>query len=479
MAGKKPAGDLVTRNDTLRLRRCTIAILSTCMLLMLAGVSSTAIAADTADYLYVTGGDAGLRIFDAGDGTLEKTIPGSSSWAAIAMGSNGRCIYAAADNSLEALDTSADTIFASASYPGAASHVSCMVTGNDNLLYVADSYNRLISIYNPDLTLVRTIPANPGSDDPEVDGYLPVYLAVSPDGSRIYAGCAYGRGSDAASISSADYAVLIFDAQTGDKLKALGLHAADSTGHAIEEKYRLASMEITPAGDYLWLGVYRADASGKPLDGTSQLLAISLPVTDSFESRAMYVPPVPYDIVMTSDGSQAYVLASYNGEGGLISYDVRGFQVARLYMLNNVNTRYGAISPDGSRVYVSNDRGYSIVDTGSGSVTDVTASGSVNRLVLVRKTVTPTQVPATPTPMPVTPTPAEVPVSPTPTPSPVTPVAGAMTSTPVPAGVTSTPVPLPSDPGNPLSCLGLPLLGFGAVVILGPLRDALKKMRLR
>ncbi|WP_424359328.1 YncE family protein [Methanocella sp. MCL-LM] len=451
------------------------------MMLLLAGaLSPAAIAADTTDYLYVTGGDAGLRIFDAEVGTIEKTIPGSGSWAAMAVGSNGRCIYAAADNSLEALDTSTDTIFASASYPGAASHVSCMVTGKDNLLYVADSYHRLISVYDPDLTLVRTIQANPGSDDPEVDGYLPVYLAVSPDGSRLYAGCAYGRGSDAASISSADYALLIFDAQTGEKLKALGLHAADSSGNAAEEKYRLASMEITPAGDYLWLGVYRADASGKPLEGTSQLLAMSLPVTDTSESRAMYVPPVPSDIVVTSDGSQAYVLAFYNGEGGLISYDAIGFQVARLYTLDNVNIRYGAISPDGGRLYLSNDRGYSIVDAGSGSVTDITASGPVNKLALVRKTVTPTPVPVTPTPIPVTPTPAEVPVSPTVVPPQVTPVAGATTSPSVPAGVTPTPVPLPSnDSGNPLSCLGVPLLGFGAVVLLGPLRDALKKMRLR
>lgn len=466
--------------DLNKQRPWVIALLVSCMLLLLACISCPAIAADSVNYLYMTGDNSGLLVFDADNGTLEKTIGGIGPSAAIATGNNGRCIYLAAENSLVAIDTSDDSTFAHLSYPGATAHVSCMVTGSDNLLYVADSYELCVNVYNPDLTLDRSIVLNSGSGDQIIEGYLPVFLAVSPDSSRLYVGCAFGGRSDAAAISSADWALLIYDTRTGERLKVLGLHAADSSGNAAAEKYRLASMQITPAGDYLWLGVYRADTTGKPIDSTSQLLAISLPVTDSFDSRAMYAPPVPYGIIMAPDGSQAYVLASYAGEGGLISYDAEGFQVARLYPLDNVNMRYGAISPGGDRLYISNDRGYSIVNVESGSVTDITTADSVGRIAIVQKIVTSTPVPATPTPVPATPTPTAEPVSPTPVVSQATPVAGITTATPVPAKATPTPVPLPSpESGNPPNCLGLPLLGIGAVAIIRPVRDTVRKMRLR
>ena len=464
-------------SSTSVLRRCqAIAILVLALFLLMAGAQCSAKAADPINYLYTTGNSPGIHVFSADDGALITTLSSSGICNVISARGDGKSVYVADGDFITAIDTSLDTPFATVSYPGASSHISAMVVGSDNNLYIADSYQKCIHIYAPDLTLVQSISANPGLIDPFAEGYLPVFIAVSPDASLLYAGCAYGLSGDAAALSSNDYSLLIFDANTGERLSVLGLHTADGSGNAAPDKYRLASMAISSAGDYLWLGVYRSDATGRPIDSSSQLMAMSLPMTDSSASQAMYVPPIPSDIILAPDASQAFVLASSSGEGGIVAYDARGFQVARLYTVNNVNMRHGALAPDVSRLYVSTAVGYSIVEIGSGTCKDIITPCSVDMLVVVKKALAPTLEPTTPTPFPVTASPTLMTVTVTPVESTAMPLA---TPSPTPACVTPTYVPLPSpDQGSWSDCLRVPAIGIGCVIVLGPLANTLRKRRL-
>lgn len=431
-------------------------------------VSGAARAAGTVDYLYTTASDSGLRVYEADSGTLLKTVSGSGTCTLLASGYGGKYVYAVEGDYLKAVDTSTDTVSATASYPGASAHVKDLVAGADHNLYVADSDQRAINVYGPDLAQIKSIPVNPASS--ATRNYQPLFVAVSPDGSRVYAGCV--------ADSSADYSLLIFDAQGGDLLKTVGLHVTDDAGNALPETYHLTALKMSPSGDRLWLGVTRYDASGRMVEGSNLLLAVALPVGDAFDIKSVFVPQVPRDIAFVPDGSLVYVLSSYSGEGAAISYDTRSFQLAGLYTLSGLNLRHGVVSQDSGKVYVSTDQGYSVVSPGDSNVRRVSPADGVDWLLEVGKEVTPTPEPATPTPSPMPATPTATAAPETPTPAPATTPTSVATPTAAIAPASATPAPTVQPTQDSSSgCLKVPVLGLGAIVALGPLLGAVRKRR--
>ncbi len=484
------AGFTMVLNFLSTRRSRTIALFFICLLLLVAEVPASAFA-DSVDYLYATGAENSLRVFAADTGTLVNTLPARGEISCIAASGDGHYVYVAEEDSIDRIETDGNSVSASVSYPSAASDVSALVIGTDHRLYVADTGKKCINIYTADLTYLDTLPVNTGSSVDITEGYVPLYLSISPDGRRLYAGCAYGQPGAVASVVSEDYSLLVFDADTGERLSVLGLHSADSSGSASASKYRLRSMTVNPAGDYLWLGVYLTDTSGNVIQETSQLLALSMPVSDSSVTQALYVPPVPVDLVFSADGKQLFALSTNAGQAGIVSYDPKNFLIGRLFTVNNPSLRHGVLSSGTGKLYVSTDRGYTIVDTGTGSLRDIPVSGSVDRFVIVSLEVSPTPLPtsaSTTTPLP-TPAPAATPAvgtaSTTPTPMPSATISETVTPCTEPFAPSASPLSVPSAAPlasavadeNAVKCLGMPILSIGAAIALRPLLETLRRKR--
>jgi YVTN family beta-propeller protein len=260
--------------------------------------------------------------------------------ADLAVSTDGSTLVAThfGDGSVSVIDTEAMAVDATVTVAGEP----FMATAADRRAYIAATAQSHDAIAVIDTESKRVVDAHLLADSA-------TDVAVSPDGKRVIAGQT-GRNGAALAVISPFGQVITID-------------IADRAGVIID------AVQFSPSGRLVYAGTSNAH-SGKLL------------VIDVEEGRLIQTVPVPSpirDVALTRDGAMAYVATFDPHWGG--SVDVIDTAI------NEITAKVGiggapmqlAVSPDGSRVYVTDFESVAVLCTETNSIIDtitVTAAPS-------------------------------------------------------------------------------------------------------
>jgi YVTN family beta-propeller protein len=250
--------------------------------------------------------------------------------ADLAVSTDGSTLVAthSGDGSVSIIDTAAMTIDAIVAVPEPS-----MVSAADRRAYVAAADQNNDGIAVIDTESKRVIAAHPLAESA-------MDVAVSHDGTRIFAGQAGRHGATLAVINSFG--------------RTSTIEVANGPGFTVD------AVRVSPNGRLVYVGTSDAP-SGKLL------------VVDAHEGRVIHTVPVPSpirDVALTRDGALAYVATFDTHWGG--SVDVIDTAI------NEITAKVGiggapmqiALSPDGTRAYIAAYEHVAVLCTEYNSVVD-------------------------------------------------------------------------------------------------------------
>jgi len=277
----------------------------------------------------------------------ESSIPGG-----IVADTQRHLVYStqALTNSIDVIDTTTNTIVRSIQVQG--NPYELTLNHDGTILYAATS--------TPDST-VLVINAATGTVENTLSGfYAPFGLAVSSDNTRLYV-----------SSDNAGTGVKVFDITNNYALIA-----------TIPENTETAGLALTPDGSKLYITNY----GGGQFGNTIQVYDTA---TDTL-TKTIQVGDNPIEIVMSPDGTRAYVLNTFywaGGNNGSPDATVSVIDTATDSVIDTVDAGLAhsgiAISPDGSKVYItlngtasSGDNRIEIMDTATDTITNTITVGN-------------------------------------------------------------------------------------------------------
>ncbi|MGH3677523.1 MAG: hypothetical protein ACRDU5_17655 [Mycobacterium sp.] len=251
--------------------------------------------------------------------------------ADLAVSTDGSTLVAthSGDGSVSIIDTDAMTIDATVIVPGEP----FMVTAADRRAYVAAAAQSRDAVAVIDTESKRVIAAHPLADSA-------TDVAVSPDGTRVFAG-QIGRTGAALAVINTFGRVSTID-------------VAGGAGLTID------AVRVSPNGRLVYVATSDADSG-------------ALLVVDAHEARVLHTVPIASpirDVALTRDGALAYV-ASFDAHWGG-SVDVIDTAI------NEITAKVGiggapmqtALCPDGERLYIAAYEHVAVLCTETNSVVD-------------------------------------------------------------------------------------------------------------
>jgi DNA-binding beta-propeller fold protein YncE len=198
-------------------------------------------------------------------------------------------------------------------------------------------------------------------------GGLPAGLAITPDGSRVYAGSRNGR--DVTVIDTAAHAplttiglpgparqiaaspdsstVYVTSEESDEKMTAIA--TATDSARSLDVGPSPGAVAFTPDGKYAYVGI-----------GPNDVQVVET-ATGNTVGEPIEVMLVPRTIVVTPDGSTIYAIAD-DGWVSVINTSLR--QVTKEFRVQ-LSASGAAISPDGKRLYIVDglEKSVAVVDT--------------------------------------------------------------------------------------------------------------------
>jgi len=304
---------------------CSIALISTAMILMLISIT------DAAPFAYIANsGNNNVSVIDTATNTITATVPVGSFPYGVAVAPDGTKVYVTNefDNTVSVIDTATNTVTANVSVGNWPAGVA--VTPNGANVYVGNRNSNNVSVIN---TATNTVTATvPVGNDPDA-------VVVKPDGTTVYV------------VNGLSKTVSVIDTAT---------NAVTDTVPVGTGPFGVA---VTPDGTKVYV-VNNNDNTVFVIDTATNNITANVSVGNQ-----------PSVIVITPDGTKAYVTSTLGGNVSII--DTATNTVTATVM--NVGTGFGiAVTPDGTFVYVTDyaaDK-VSSINTTTNTVTAVVPVGN-------------------------------------------------------------------------------------------------------
>ena len=273
---------------------------------------------------------------------LKKAIPAGKSPGRMCLDSAGTTLFVANASGAQAIDLAGQTPDASFTDSGIKRTFGCIVSRDNQKLYLADRDANTIFVFS--LASHQLMKKIPGCEDVR-------YGIYAPDGKSLVFSC--GSGS-----------LAVIDPATDSVKRSVKTVGMDPR-----------SMVLTPDGKYLGVAMVSSDMVNWYHADTLELVS-SFGVTRS-----------PQGFAMAADGERAYVSGVYEGVIGVIDLREKNHEGEGEWRQSSAIPTGPAysidISPDGNYLYASpTDGAIAVVDLRSWKILKVTLKGAGNLLYI-------------------------------------------------------------------------------------------------
>ena len=273
---------------------------------------------------------------------LKKTVPAGKSPGRMCLDSAGTTLFVANASGAQAIDLTGQTPGASFTDSGIKRTFGCIVSRDNQKLYLADRDANTIFVFS--ITSRQLVKKIPGCDDVR-------YGIYAPDGKSLVFSC--GSGS-----------LAVIDPATDTVTRTVKTVGMDPR-----------SMVLTPDGKYLGVAMVSSDMVNWYHADTLELVS-SFGVTRS-----------PQGFAMAADGERAYVSGVYEGVIGVIDLREKNHEGKGEWRQSSAIPTGSAysidISPDGNYLYASpTDGAIAVVDLRSWKILKVPLKGAGNLLYI-------------------------------------------------------------------------------------------------
>jgi YVTN family beta-propeller protein len=294
-------------------------------------------------------------------------IPLDTTLYGVAVSSSGGTVYVSGyPGSMDYIGAIAVIDTATNSYTGTVSlnnyehvPVGLAVSPDGSRLYAADDEGYLLVIDTATNSLITTLSLDYFGGGEEI----PVGITVSPDGSKVYIAAA-GTDPGPDILAVMDTATNSWDTVAGLDTDSNGTFGGMIWFHP-------AGVAVTPGGSKIYVA-----GGGAPVDGTGANDTLMMVDTKSFDTGVVTSVPTgagadTFGLAITPDGKKLYAGGTtYNESTSSSTGNISVIDTATDKLITTIpfgdDTPMGlAITPDGSKVYVANStgNGVAVIDT--------------------------------------------------------------------------------------------------------------------
>ena len=276
-----------------------------------------------------------LDVINTSNNQLVTSIPVTTFDEPLGLSPDQTRVFVAdnTNNLVDVIDTTTNTL--RNAIPAGAGATAVVVAPNGNFGYVVDLGDNNLSVYDNNYVPVATINI----------GFPAGWVSITPDGSLVYAG------------SSIDNRVAVVSASTNTLVSTITL--APPPGQLTAGC--IIGPSFNPAGT---LGYFLQSCASTTVPGFLTILNIP----SNTVVATVPVGNLPYDLAITPDGSQVYVVNARSNSVSVVKTSTN--TVTTTIPVGNAPQSI-AVTPDGSTVYVPNAKSstVSLISTATNTVT--------------------------------------------------------------------------------------------------------------